>query len=156
MGKQLLSVFQLRLYCNLPGQESVLQVSVCVASPSHSRPPKAGGTQARPRVLFPPPQGSLQVFHPPQSPHFPSTGCGGGGVGHVSVLQVSVCVASPWHSSPPNIGGVHARDLVLFPPPQGSLQLFHPPQSPHCPSTGAGVSVGRVIGGSIGGVGGLR
>jgi hypothetical protein len=51
-------------------------------------------------------------------------------------LQEVVLVSSPRQSAPPFEGGglLQSLVLVLFPPPQVTVQLEKAPQFPHCPS----------------------
>jgi len=130
------------------GQDMTLQDSVSVASPWHSRPPKAGGMQCRPRVLFPSPQVSLQVLHSPQSPHFPS-------IGHGLVWHATVWLASPWQA-PGASWSEHWRSLSETPQPQVVEQADQSVQGDQV----AGASVGwtvlwaSVVGSVVGGTGG--
>mmetsp|Transcript_4353 Transcript_4353/g.10113 ORF Transcript_4353/g.10113 Transcript_4353/m.10113 type:complete len:216 (-) Transcript_4353:1996-2643(-) len=108
-----------------------LQAASWNDSPVHAAPPsRLGSRTVRCLVMVPPPQVTVQPVQGLHSSNWQSTG-------QVCVLQRISSFVAPTQGSPPLACWVTMdRLLVAAPPPQVSLQLVKPLQSPKRQSTG--------------------
>mmetsp|Transcript_59249 Transcript_59249/g.184022 ORF Transcript_59249/g.184022 Transcript_59249/m.184022 type:complete len:342 (-) Transcript_59249:309-1334(-) len=113
------------------GQPLVLQVLFSVPEPSHRAPPKAAfWIVVRVLVMLPEPQVFVQDVQDSQLPHLQSTA-------QPWMLHASSSLLTPMHCFPPQAAGVWmARERVVTPPPQLTLQFCQLLHCVHLQSTG--------------------